>query len=124
MKEILIEKKLRQRILGCAMRVMNVLGNGFREKTYEKALKIEFQEENLSIECQKAFPVYYKQRIIDSFVPDLIVEDKIIVELKTVEKICDEHIGQLLNYLKVTNLKVGLIINFKHSKLEWKSVVN
>jgi GxxExxY protein len=69
------------------------------------------------------FPVFYKGEKVDDYIPDLIVNDKIVVDAKTVEAIGDEEIGQMLNYLKVTGLKVGLRINFKHSKLQWKRVV-
>jgi GxxExxY protein len=120
---MLIERDLRENIIGSAMAVLNSLGHGFREKTYEKAMIIELNEKNLSVNQQVQYPVYYKQKLIDIFIPDLIVENRIILELKTVEKISDEHIGQLLNYLKVTKLKVGIILNFKHARLEWKSIV-
>jgi len=123
MNSNLIEKKLRATIIGCAMTVLNELGHGFREKTYEKAMIIEMLEKSLSVKQQAQYPVYYKNKLVDNFIPDLIVENKIIIELKTVDKICDDHIGQILNYLKVTGLKVGIIFNFRHSKLEWKPIV-
>ena len=123
MNSNLIEKELRATIIGCAMTVLNELGHGFREKTYEKAMIIEMQEKDLSVDQQAQYPVYYKNKLIDTFIPDLVVENKIIIELKTVDKICDEHIGQVLNYLKVTGLRVGIIFNFKHSNLEWKPIV-
>ena len=71
---------------------------------------------------QNSSKVIYKGHHIDSYIPDLEVENKLILELKTVEAICDENIGQILNYLKITGYEVGLILNFKHSKLEWKKV--
>ncbi len=123
MNSNLIEKKLRATIIGCAMTVLNELGHGFREKTYEKAMIIEIQEKGLSVNQQSQYPVHYKNKLVDTFIPDLVVENKVIIELKTVDKICDDHIGQILNYLKVTGLKVGIIFNFKHSKLEWKPIV-
>ena len=123
MNSNLIEKKLRATIIGCAMTVLNELGHGFREKTYEKAMIIEMQEKGLSVNQQSQYPVHYKNKLVDTFIPDLVVENKVIIELKTVDKICDEHIGQVLNYLKVAGLKVGIIFNFKHSKLEWKPIV-
>ncbi|MDP8203642.1 MAG: GxxExxY protein [Candidatus Tenebribacter mawsonii] len=123
MNSNLIEKDLRATIIGCAMVVLNELGHGFREKTYEEAMIIEMQEKSLSVNQQTQYPVHYKNKLVDTFIPDLVIENKIIIELKTVDKICDEHIGQVLNYLKVTGLKVGIIFNFKSSKLEWKPIV-
>lgn len=123
MKEDLIEKDLRFKIIGCAMKVHNEIGHGFREKTYENGLCVEFDEIRLSCSSQKEYPIYYHNKLIDKFIPDLIVEEKIIVELKTVEKITNEHIAQVLNYLRATGLEVGLIINFKHPEIKWKAVV-
>ena len=105
------------------MAVHNEIGHGFREKTYENALCIEFKNNQMNFTKQKEFPIKYKNEVVDVFIPDLVVEDKIIIELKAVEKIIDEHIGQILNYLRVTGLQVGLIINFKHSELQWKPIV-
>lgn len=123
MKEDLIEKDLRYKIIGCAMKVHNEIGHGFREKTYENGLYVEFEEIKLSCSSQKEYPIYYHDKLIDKFIPDLIVEDKVIVELKTVENITDEHLAQILNYLRVTGIEVGLIINFKHPEMKWKAVV-
>ena len=119
----LVEKDLVYRIVGCTFAVHNELGSGFREKTYEKALCLEFQENGIAYDKQLKFPVYYRNKLIDEYVPDLVVEKKVIVELKTVETILDEHRGQLLNYLRITGCKVGLIINFKHTKLHWERLV-
>ena len=105
------------------MAVHNESGHGFREKTYKNALCIEFKNNQINFIKQKEFPVKYKNEVADVFIPDLIVEDKIIIELKAVEKIIDEHIGQILNYLRVTGLQVGLIINFRHPELQWKPIV-
>ena len=119
----LIEKDLRFKIIGFAMEIINEVGCGFREKTYENALIVDLKLNNVNFSQQKSYQVYYKNEIIDNFIPDLVIEDKLIIELKTVESITDEHIGQLINYLKVSNIKVGLILNFKHTKLEWKPIV-
>ncbi len=119
----LIEKDLVYRIIGCAMAVHNEIGHGFREKTYEPALCVEFKHEGLEYAQQSAFPVMYRNEKVDRYIPDLIVENKIIVDTKTVESIIDEHRGTILNYLRITNLQVGLIINYKHPKLEWERLV-
>ncbi|MFP4312784.1 MAG: GxxExxY protein [Alphaproteobacteria bacterium] len=110
-------------ITGCAMSVLNALGHGFSEKVYENALAIELNEQNIRFHQQKQFDVFYKNKNIGVYIPDFVIEDKIIVELKTIQKISDLEKGQVLNYLKVTGLEVGLILNFKNSKLEWQRLI-
>jgi len=110
-------------VVGCAMEVINVLGHGLREKTYERALLIEFKRNNLTYTQQKTYRIYYRDEHIDDYIPDFLVNDEVIVEIKVVENICDEHIGQVINYLKISGCSLGLILNFKHSKLEWKRVI-
>jgi len=97
-----------------------VIGCGFREKAYERALVREFQLNNIPCDQQKEFPQFYKDTQIDTFIPDLIAYEKIIIDLKTIDQIGDQERGQILNYLKATNLQVGLILNFKKPKLEFK----
>ena len=118
-----IENDLCYRVAGCAMEVLNEIGHGLREKTYERALCVEFNRQGLVYASQHVYPVYYKGEKVDDYIPDLEVEGRLVVETKVVEKITDEHIGQVINYLKITDMEVGLILNFKHSKLEWKKVV-
>ena len=91
------EYDLVYQVVGYAMEVINELGHGLREKTYEKALVVEFQKNNVHFSQQKIYKVYYKSVHIDDYIPDLLVNDKLIVEIKVVEKICDEHIGQVIN---------------------------
>ncbi len=122
-KDSWVENDLVYKITGCAMKVHNDVGHGLREKTYERALCVEFKHENISYDQQLVFPVVYRGEHIDDYIPDLIAEKRIIVETKTVEAITDEHIGQVINYLRITKLEVGLILNFKKAKLEWKKVV-
>ena len=119
----LIEKELVFKIVGCAMEVHNELGHGLREKTYERALCREFDLQEISYNQQADYPVFYKGEKVDNYIPDLVVEEKIVVDTKTVEAIGDNERGQMLNYLRITGLKVGLLINFKHSKLEWERIV-
>lgn len=119
----MIEKKLVYRIVGSAMAVHNELGHGLREKTYENGLCVDFRDEGINFDKQKRYPVFYRESQIDEFIPDLIAEAKVIVEAKVVESITDVHVGQVLNYLRITGLQVGLILNFKHPQLEWKRVV-
>ncbi len=110
-------------ILGAAMEVLNDLGHGFHEKPYENSLVIEFGILGIPYSQQSRFDVSYKGYKVGEYIPDLIVHHEIIVDSKVIEAITDREIGQMMNYLKVTGCKVGLIINFKHAKLEWKRVV-
>ena len=119
----LIEKELTFKVVGCAMAVLNELGHGLREKTYERALCVEFKSQAITFKQQHSYPVYYRGEHIDDYIPDLEVEGRVIVEIKTVDRIIHEHLGQVLNYLKITELEAGVILNFKHPKLEWKRVV-
>lgn len=122
MSEIL-EKELVNKLVGCALAVHNEIGNGLREKTYERSLCLEMGHEGIEYSQQAVYPVFYRGEKVDDYIPDLVVEGRVIVDTKTVERITDEYRGQVINYLKVTGLKVGLIINFKHAKLEWERVV-
>ena len=105
------------------MAVLNELGHGLREKTYERALCVEFRRQDVLFHQQRAYPVLYRGEQVDNYIPDLEVDQRLIVEVKTVEKIIAEHIGQVLNYLKITGLEGGVILNFKRPRLEWKKVV-
>ena len=118
-----IENDLCYKVAGCAMEVLNGIGHGLREKTYERALCVEFALQGLGFASQQVYPVYYKGEKVDDYIPDLEVESRLIIETKVVDKIIDEHVGQVLNYLKFTGMEAGLILNFKHAKLEWKKVV-
>jgi GxxExxY protein len=110
-------------ILSCAMEVSNLLGHGLHEKSYENALVIEFQLREIQFQQQPSFEIHYKDAKVGEFIPDLIVNGRVVVDTKTIDRIGDHEIGQMLNYLKITGLKVGLIINFKFARLTWKRVV-
>ena len=92
-----VENDLVYSIAGCCMTVLNELGHGLREKTYERALCIEFRHQHLEFTQQNIHPVMYRGEHIDDYIPDLQVEDRVIVEAKTVETITKEHIGQVIN---------------------------
>ena len=110
-------------ILNCAFEVLNELGHGLHEKPYENSLCVEFGLREISWCQQPRYDVRYKTVKVGEYVPDLIAFDKIIVDTKVIERIGDHEIAQMLNYLKITGLPVGLILNFKRSKLEWKRVI-
>jgi len=103
---------LTEKIIGCAYKVYNELGAGFIEKVYENALMIELKNEGLATQQQYPVKVYYKGTLIGDYVADIVVEEKVIVELKAVSQLTKAREVQLVNYLKVTRLEVGLLINF------------
>ena len=109
--------------VGCAMEVLNTLGHGLLEKCYENALVVEFKIRGVPWKQQPRYAVVYKGVQVGEFVPDLVTFDQIIVEAKTVDYIGDHEKGQILNYLEITGLKVGVILNFKRSILEWKRFI-
>ena len=112
-----------RRIIAAAMAVHNEVGYGFREKTYENSLVVAFQQEGIDYHQQPRFPVVFRGVKVDDFVPDLIAFGKIIVDAKAVDRISNAEIGQMLNYLRVTGLKLALLLNFKNPKLEIRRVV-
>ncbi len=120
--ELLLKEEVYQ-VIGCAMEVLNTPGHGLLEKPYENALVVEFKQKGIPYAQQPRFPVIYKSVNVGEYIPDLIVFDKIIVDTKTIEKIGNNEKAQIINYLKITDLRVGLLLNFKHAKLEWERIV-
>ena len=118
-----IESAITEKIIGCAYTVSNTLGAGFLEKVYENALAIEFNKNSIQFKQQAPIKVMYRDIIVGEFVSDLIVESTVLVELKASKAIDDAHVAQCLNYLKATNIRFGLIINFGKPKVEIKRVV-
>ncbi len=110
------------RIIGAAMAVHNEIGHGFREKTYENALAVAFRQEQIGFSQQPRFPVMFRGVKVDDFAPDLIAFGKIIIDAKTIDRIGPVEIGQMLNYLRVTGLKLAIVLNFKNPKLEFRRV--
>ena len=109
-------------IVGCAIEVLNTLGHGLIEKPYENALVVEFGLRNIPFRQQPAFDVLYKGQKVGLFIPDLIAFDAIVVDTKVIDQITDHERGLMLNYLRITKLRVGVILNFKHRKLEWQRI--
>jgi GxxExxY protein len=110
-------------IIGCAFEVLNEPGHGLNEKCYENALVVEFRLRGIGFSQQRRFEVLYKKERVGLFAPDLIAYDQVIVDAKVIDRITDAERGQMLNYLRITKLRVGLILNFKHPKLEWERIV-
>lgn len=119
----LVHKELVYQIVGCAMRVHRELGYGFLEKVYENALMVALRKEGIEARQQSPVPVYFEGEMVGEYFADVLVEDKIIIELKTVEKMGNAHQAQLLNYLKATGIQLGLLMNFGPRKLEYERFV-
>ncbi|WP_321348378.1 GxxExxY protein [uncultured Draconibacterium sp.] len=103
---------LTEAIIKCFYKVYNELGYGFLEKVYHNALLIELQNEELKVESQKPIKVSYQGDVVGEYYADIIVEDVVIIELKATETVTEAHEYQLINYLKATNIEVGLLLNF------------
>lgn len=116
--------ELTEIIIGCCYEVYNSLGYGFLEKVYENALCVELKQKKIKVEQQKKLTVFYKEEIVGEYIADLIVDDRVVVELKTIEKLAQIHRSQVLNYIKATNKKLGLLINFSPVTVEVKRIAN
>ncbi|MCK4307926.1 GxxExxY protein [candidate division WOR-3 bacterium] len=113
-------EEITQKIIGCAYRVYNNLGFGFLEKIYKKAMGIELKRKGFHIVEESKIEVHYESKIIGEYYADLLVEDKVIVELKSIKDLSETHEKQLINYLKATDIEVGLLINFGEKGVEIK----
>lgn len=120
--ELLYKEEVFQ-IIGCAMDVLNTLGHGLLEKPYENALVVEFGLRQIPFQQQKKFDVLYKSVTVGEYVPDLIAFGTIIIEIKTINRISNIERAQVINYLKITRLRLGIILNFKNPKLEWERII-
>ena len=116
-------EELSEKMIGCAYRVYNKMGYGFLESVYEKCLLIELHKAGLRAESQKSITVYYDGENVGDFVADIVVEDTIIVELKSVKQLTTAHEVQVVNYLTATGKEVGLLLNFGERKVEVKRKV-
>lgn len=113
-------KEITEKIIGCAYKVYNALGFGFLEKIYRNAMLVELRKAKLKVLKEKEIKVYYDSEIIGEYYADLLVEDKVIVELKSVKGLDGTQEKQLINYLKATEMEVGLLINFGENGVEVK----
>ena len=118
-----LHKELTEDIVGAAMQVLNTLRPGLKEKAYENALVIELRKRDHQVDQQRQFDVIYDGVVVDTMIPDLIVDGKVIVDPKCVTDFNESHIAQMIGYLAITGLRVALLFNFKNSKLQWKRVV-
>jgi GxxExxY protein len=120
---VLREQELTYQIRSCVFEVYKQLGHGFLEKVYENALAKELNGNNLKVESQVPLNVLYKGELVGSYVADLVVEDKVMVEIKAVEKLGKSAEAQLINYLKAGSIKIGLLVNFAYPKATVKRFV-
>ena len=120
----MLYKETTEKILNASFEVHKALGSGFLESVYEEALAVEFDLQKISFERQKKLDVYYKNRVVKSFYADYLVEGCVLLELKAIRTYTENEIAQVLNYLKVSKIEVGLLLNFGASSLQWKRLIN
>nr|WP_315230837.1 GxxExxY protein [uncultured Flavobacterium sp.] len=118
----LLHRGITEAILKVYYEVYNELGSGFLEKVYQNAMYFELKEKGFKVEAQKQIKVYFKKQLVGEYFSDLLVEDKVIVELKAIEMLMDVHMAQIMNYLKATEIEVGLLLNFGEEP-EFKRVI-
>jgi GxxExxY protein len=110
--------------VGAAYEVSNILGAGFLEKVYERALAKELSLRGILVRPQVPYKISYKGHVLSEYIADLVVDDRLLVEIKCVNMLMKEHLAQSINYLKASNLPLALLINFQHSKVVWQRVVH
>lgn len=122
-EDTFLHKQLTSEILASAFRVHNSLGCGLLEKVYSRAMTWDLQLNNKQVEAEKEFNVVYQEKEVGSYFGDLVVENKVIVEVKAVERLDNIHRAQLMNYLRISGIRVGLLLNFANPKLEYERLV-
>jgi len=122
MTEILY-KELSYKVVGCAMEVHKELGPGFLESVYEAAMVVELEKQGIQFALQTQFPVIYNGVLVKHFIADMVIANEIVVELKAISKIGNIEKAQVINYLKATGLKLGLLINFGQTSLQFERIV-
>ncbi|MDA3938261.1 MAG: GxxExxY protein [Spirochaetia bacterium] len=119
----LIYSQLSNTVLGACFSVHNILGPGLLESAYEGALVIELAHLGIPVERQKVYPVYYKGELAGAYIADIVVDGKIILELKSAVRLTGVMEAQLINYLRLSKIQVGYLVNFRNSRVEWKRFV-
>jgi GxxExxY protein len=114
---------LTEQVLGAVFEVSNTLGAGFLEKVYERALLSELRIRGIQAKSQASFAISYKGLCVVEYFADILVEDVLVIELKCVERLANEHMAQCLNYLRASGRAICLLINFQRPKVEWKRIV-
>jgi GxxExxY protein len=121
--DVLLHRELSESIIGAAMKVLNTLKPGLDEKLYENALVIELRKRGHKVDQQRRFEVQYEGEVVGTLIPDLVVDDLAIADPKVVEDFVKTHDAQMIGYLAITNLRLALLLNFKHAELRWKRIV-
>jgi len=121
--EKILYKELSYKIIGLAMQVHRELGSGFLEKVYENSLMVLFRRDKIPAAQQVSINVHFEGEIVGNYIADILVEDKIILELKCIEAIANIHRAQALNYLKATGKQLAIILNFAQKKLEYERLI-
>ena len=119
----LIHPEISEAIIGSAMKVLNTLKPGLDEKAYENALVIELRKRGHKVDQQKRFEVRYEGTLVDTLVPDMVVDDLVIADPKVVEAFTPTHIAQMHGYLTITQLRLAILLNFKFADLHWKRFI-
>ena len=114
---------LSERVIGAVLEVANTLGAGFLEKVYERALIRELRLQGLRAESQSSFSVVYKGQRVGEYFADIVVEGALVIELKCVDRLSNDHLAQCLNYLKASGMSLCLLVNFQKPTVEWKRIV-
>ena len=118
------ENALTERVLGAVFEVSNTLGAGFLEKVYQRALLRELGLRGIQATAEASFAITYKGQYIGEYYSDILVEDALVVELKCVDRLANEHVAQCLNYLRASGRRVCLLVNFQKPKVEWRRIVH
>lgn len=117
-------KELTYKIIGICMEVHNNLGTGFSEIVYKDAIEFELKNQNIQFEREKEFTVKYKETVLNhKFYADFVINDQVIIEIKSVKEFKDEFYAKCINYLKISDLKIALLVNFGKTKLEYKRII-
>src|SRR5580658_4518850 len=113
-----------ERVIGAAFEVSNVLGPGFLEKVYERALLKELASRGINARGQAGLPVSYKGHLVGEYIADILVEEELVIELKCAESFSNENVAQCINYLKASGKKIALLMNFQKPKVQLKRIIN
>ena len=119
----IVHEELSGAIIGIAMEILNELKPGLDEVLYERAMVIELRRRGHAVAVQNSYPVFYRAELIGNLIPDMIVDNKVIVDPKVVRAFEDTHVAQMIGYLNITGLELALLLNFKNARLDWKRVV-
>ena len=117
---LMLHEDVTNKILAACFEFSNELGAGFLESVYEKALLIALKDKALAAQSQVPLQVSFRNKVVGDFVADIVVENKVLIELKAVKNLLPEHQAQIINYLKATGIEIGLLINFGNSKMEFR----